>query len=120
MDYSELANKNALRTDPCDCACDVNPASKPAYYRTTSRIGDLVLTFLEDGSIGLKRGKDILTTTAGELRNVIEMAANLRDYNGESKRNQLESLDHSIKRYEELIEDLKKTKEQVSNGSDTN
>lgn len=81
------------------------------YHRTTSRISDLTLTFMEDGVIGLKRGKELLTTTADELYIILELANHLRDRPKEIALIRARQLDEQIKHtnngFNSRLEDLK-------------
>lgn len=71
-----------------------NKRTRTCYFRSTIRIhDDLVLTFMEDGKINLKRGKDTITLDEQELNYILQVASQLRDYKSEQRQSEIESID---------------------------
>lgn len=90
--------------DETDCALKDDSIHQPGvivYHRTTTRMGDLVLNFIPDGSIEIKREKSGLTTTAEELYRICSLAQSLRDHRLESYNNELNQLQHNYSKTKE-------------------
>lgn len=106
--------------DPRDTSlagCAVDTRHTPSYHRITSRIGDLAITLMEDGGIGIKKGKEVLTTTASELQDVISLAANLHNYKRENGLMLLKDVEHRIAKVQNSsginLESLNKQREDI-------
>lgn len=102
---SDYTNEYALKDK--DVIKSIPSPDVVIYHRTTSRIGNLTLTFMEDGMINLKRGKDTFTTTAEEMYKICALAQSLRNHKQEIGTTKLNDLQVTCKlRREQLVDSL--------------
>lgn len=86
---------------------NTNPPLPICHYRSTVRIDDLAITYLEDGTIGLKRDGATCTVSRAELHQIFTLSHQLEDYNSASKKSRLGIINSVIEEYQDSINRLK-------------